>query len=140
MACHAFEAAERLSISGRRTAEEDKRMLAQAMIAVFHAKFLQDKRMLAAASWLASRVSGLLGHAETSLRLAQTAVGYSVGLPKEFEGFAQEALARALSLNGRTDEADVARVGAIAAAHSLEREFGIGSLRDEILDLQNGIV
>lgn len=90
-----------------RTAEQDERMLHAAHASRFHWGEIGEPANLARGDWQISRVYAVLGRAEPALHHAQrcldTCRANSIG---DFDlAFAYEALARASSIAGRSDEA-----------------------------------
>lgn len=133
VAARCFEEAERLSISSHRSSEQNEAMLKLAMSSVQHAtqSSVGDRRLLVASCWLASTINGQLGLPEAALRLANTCVTYSLGLPLDYQGYAAAALYRAKEALGLHRQAADARARALQIAWHLSPD-GKGALHEEL--------
>ena len=90
-----------------RTAEDDQMMLSLAFASIFHWSQRPDctAQNMSIGYWQASRIQTLIGNASEAARLAEICLGYSQNVAPFFEAYAHEAMARALRLLGRRDEA-----------------------------------
>jgi hypothetical protein len=119
-AADCFNKAWELMESPRRTAEEDRLLVALNQASLYH--WLQrpdcDNTALSVGYWQASRIQALLGNAGEALRHAEACRSVSAGLEPFYQGYACEALARAARLSGDSDTA--AEFLAQAEAHAAQ--------------------
>ena len=105
---HCFNRAWDLIEKTERTAEDDRLMLSLSQASLYHWQQRDDcnSQRLSVAYWQLSRIQALLGDAAQATRMAQVCMSYSEGLRPFHLGFAHEAMARALVLSGKRDQAE----------------------------------
>jgi hypothetical protein len=107
-AASCFNRAWDLIENDRRTAEDDREMVASSLASLYHWTQRTDctDRNLSIAYWQASHVHVLIGSPAEGLRLAQICLSYSGSLAPFFLGHAHEAVARAQIALGQVEGAN----------------------------------
>jgi hypothetical protein len=113
-----------------RSPDDDEQMIRQTMASAYHWTQREDctDTNLSVAFWQASRVYAVVGQAGNARRYGQMCLDISRNLEPFYLGYAYEALARAESVAGNSDESAGYLVKARKAAENVKDEDSKGWL------------